>query len=122
MVQHRTSGQYHTPLGFANNKGADQPAHPHSLISTFVIRLLKSIISKLATSEISISSIVSVAKQAGLGMTLVSGLLTTEHKDPNCPKYPGDLLLCETGAKKKEFSYFLGTKSPLSVLRVRVNN
>ena len=23
--------------GFANNKGADQPVHPHSLISTFVI-------------------------------------------------------------------------------------
>ena len=31
--------------GFANNKGADQPAHPRSLISTFVIRLLESIIS-----------------------------------------------------------------------------
>ena len=30
--------------GFANNKDADQPAHPHSLISSFVIRLLKSII------------------------------------------------------------------------------
>ena len=24
-----------------NNKGADQPAHPHSLVSTFVIRYLK---------------------------------------------------------------------------------
>ena len=24
--------------GFANNKGPDQPAHPHSLISAFVIR------------------------------------------------------------------------------------
>ena len=30
--------------GVANNKGADQPAHPHSLISTFVILFLKSII------------------------------------------------------------------------------
>ena len=40
--------------GFANNKGADQPAHPCRLISTFVIPLLKSIISKLASSEISI--------------------------------------------------------------------
>ena len=29
---------------FANNKGADQPAHLSSLISTFVIRLLESII------------------------------------------------------------------------------
>ena len=39
---------------FANNTGADQPAHPRSLISAFVIRLLESIISKLATSEISV--------------------------------------------------------------------
>ena len=37
----------------ANNTGADQPAHPRSLISTFVIRFLESIISRLATSEIS---------------------------------------------------------------------
>ena len=32
-------------LRYANNKGATQPAHPRSLISTFVIPLLKSIIS-----------------------------------------------------------------------------
>ena len=38
----------------ANNKCADQPAHPRSLISAFVIRLLESIISRLATSKISI--------------------------------------------------------------------
>ena len=42
-------------LEFANNKGADQPADPRSLISAFVIRLLISIISKLLSSEISIS-------------------------------------------------------------------
>ena len=39
--------------GFVNNKGADQPAHPHRLISAFVIRFLESTISKLASSEIS---------------------------------------------------------------------
>ena len=27
-------------LWFANNKGADQPAHPRSLISAFVVRLI----------------------------------------------------------------------------------
>ena len=37
---------------FANNKGADQPAHPRSLISAFVIRLSEGIISRLAMSEI----------------------------------------------------------------------
>ena len=40
--------------GFANNTGADQPAHPGSLISAFVIRFLESIICKLSTGEVSI--------------------------------------------------------------------
>ena len=40
--------------GFANNTGADQPAHPRSLISAFVIRFFESIIYTLATAEISI--------------------------------------------------------------------
>ena len=35
---------------FVINKGADQPAHPGSLISGFVIRCTESTISKLATS------------------------------------------------------------------------
>ena len=39
---------------FSNNKGADQPAHPRSLISVFVIRLFESIISGHATSKISL--------------------------------------------------------------------
>ena len=39
---------------FANNKGTDQPAHPHSLISAFIILLLESIIYKLATNKLSI--------------------------------------------------------------------
>ena len=40
--------------GLAKNKGVDQPEHPHNLISTFLIHLLESVISELATSEISI--------------------------------------------------------------------
>ena len=39
---------------FVNNKAADQPAHTRSLISAFVFRLLESIISRLASNEISI--------------------------------------------------------------------
>ena len=38
---------------FANNTGEDQPTHPRSLISAFVIRFLKNIICKLATGGIS---------------------------------------------------------------------
>ena len=35
----------------ANKEDADQSAHPHSLISIFVVRLLERIISRLATSK-----------------------------------------------------------------------
>ena len=40
-------------MSYANNKGADQPAHPHSLISAFVVRCLDSIISPVSIAEIS---------------------------------------------------------------------
>ena len=40
--------------GVENNKGADQPVHPRRLISTFVIHNSDRIISKLASSKISI--------------------------------------------------------------------
>ena len=40
--------------GVAKNTGANQPAHPRSLISAFVIRFVESIKCKLATGEISI--------------------------------------------------------------------
>ena len=43
-------------LAYANNKGADQPAHPRSLISAFVVRCLDSTIPLLATAEIQDSS------------------------------------------------------------------
>ena len=56
--------------GFANNKGADQPVHPCSLISAFVICLLESIISRLATSKLSIFYLVSVAEESGLSLIL----------------------------------------------------
>ena len=36
---------------FANNKGADQPSHSCGLTSAFFLRLLESIISKLAPRE-----------------------------------------------------------------------
>ena len=57
--------------GFANNTGTDQPAHPHSLINAFVICVLECIISKLATSEILIFYLVSVAEETGLNLALL---------------------------------------------------
>ena len=40
-------------MSYANNKGADQPAHPRSLISAFIVRCLYSIISLDSIAEIS---------------------------------------------------------------------
>ena len=52
-------------MPYANNKGADQPAHPHSLISTFVVRCLDSMICILAISKVSRLQLASVAEHAG---------------------------------------------------------
>ena len=40
-------------MSYVNNKGADQPAHPRSPISAFVVRCLDSIISLDFIAEIS---------------------------------------------------------------------
>ena len=56
-------------MPFANNKGRDQPGHPRSLISAFVIHCLDSIISIRVKSRISRLKLVSVAKQTGLSLT-----------------------------------------------------
>ena len=57
-------------MPYANSKGADQPAHPCSLISTFVVRSLDSIIPILDTSGISrLQQLASVAEQAGSSLT-----------------------------------------------------
>ena len=58
-------------IPYANNKGADQPAHPRSLISTFVVRCLDtcSIIPLVSISKILSLCLASVAAQAGLSLT-----------------------------------------------------
>ena len=53
---------------YANNKVADQPAHPCSLISTFVVRYLDSMVCILALSKVSRFQLVPVAEQAGLNL------------------------------------------------------
>ena len=52
------------------NTGTDQPAHPRRLISAFIIRFLESIICNLATGEISIFELVSVAEETDLKLAL----------------------------------------------------
>ena len=50
----------------ANTKGADQPAHPRSLISTFVVHCLDSMIYILAISTVWGLKPASVTEQTGL--------------------------------------------------------
>ena len=68
-------------MPYANNKNADQPVHPRSLISAFVFRCLGSIIPLLAIAEISRLKLASVAEQACLSLlwskTLKTGFLVT---------------------------------------------
>ena len=69
---------------YVNNKGADQLAHPRSLMSAFVVRCLDSIISIVAIPKISSLYLASVAAQAGLSLpwlqTPKTGFLETRLK------------------------------------------
>ena len=56
-------------MSYANNKGADQPAHPRSLISAFVVCCLDSVISLVSVTKISSLMLASIAEQAGLSLT-----------------------------------------------------
>ena len=56
-------------MSYANNKGADQTAHPRSLISAFVVHCLDSIMTFVSVNKISSLMLASVAEQAGLSLT-----------------------------------------------------
>ena len=56
-------------MSYANNKGADQPARPRSLISAFVVRCLDSVMPLVSVTKISSLMLASVAAQAGLSLT-----------------------------------------------------
>ena len=62
-------------MSYANDKGVDQPAHPRSLISAFIVRCLDSVMSLVSVTKISSLMLASVAEQAGLSLT---GLETPE--------------------------------------------
>ena len=70
-------------LQYVNNKGTDQPAHPQSLISAFVVRCLGNIIPLVSISKFSSLYLVSAAAKAGLSLTwsktLKSGFLRMRH-------------------------------------------
>ena len=55
-------------MPYANNKSADQPEHPRSLISAFVVRCLYSVMSLVSVIKISSLMVASVA-EASLSLT-----------------------------------------------------
>ena len=76
-------------MPYANNKCADQPAHPRNLISAFFVRCLVNIIPLGSISKISSLCLASVASQAGLSLpwseTEKTGFLVTRLKyESNC--------------------------------------
>ena len=56
-------------MSYANNKGADQPVHPRSLISAFFVRCLDNGMSLVSVTKISSLMLASVAEQASLSLT-----------------------------------------------------
>ena len=56
-------------MSYANNKGADQPAHPCSLICAFIIRCLDTVMSLVSVTKFSSLILASVAEQASLSLT-----------------------------------------------------
>ena len=56
-------------MSCANNKGTDQLAHQRSLISSFVVHCLDSVMSLVSVTKISSLMLASVAEQASLSLT-----------------------------------------------------
>ena len=56
-------------MSYANNKGADQPAHLRSVISAFVVRCLDSVMSLISVIKRSSLMLASVVEQASLSLT-----------------------------------------------------
>ena len=96
--------------GFANNKDADQPAHPRSLISAFVIRLLERILFAPATCKISIFYLVTEAEQTGLKLilseTLKTGFVALQ------PIWHSDICIFSADTGQAECSFHANYRNP----------
>ena len=75
VLCHMRTTKAQISLRGANNNGADQPAHPRSLISAFVVRCLDSIISLDSIAEIS-----RLASFCGCAGRFVSGLVENSRR------------------------------------------
>ena len=69
-ITYRPRGEKTCLRGFANNTGTDRLAHPRILFSAFVIRYMKRIVVQLASCEVLMFYLVSVAEYIGLKLAL----------------------------------------------------
>ena len=90
-------------MSYANNKGADQPAHPSSLISAFIVRCLDSIISLNSISEISRLLLASVA-----GWFVTTLVRNSWRHIMSCRSSHDMMLLCKS---QRTFSVIQGLTS-----------
>ena len=56
-------------MSYANDKGADQPAHTRSLISAIVVRCIESVMPLVSETKISSLMLASVPELANLSLT-----------------------------------------------------
>ena len=106
-------------MPYANNKGTGQPAHPRSLISTFSIRCLGSIIPILANINSKFlrhwlgseaGPLASEAKQAGLSLTWLHNSKGRFSHDMSCMslvKRKPAFALCKQQRRKSACAFAL---------------
>ena len=97
-------------MPYENNKGADQPAHPRSLISTFIVHCLDSLIPLVSISKISSLYLASLAGQAGLCLTWSqtpkTGFLLTRLISKSAEVYNGSHTKIVVHGQLKQFTQF----------------
>ena len=87
-------------MPYANNKGADQPAHPHSLIGAFVVRCIDSLISTLAKFKIS-----RLASVCSWGGRFKSSLVQTPNPKDSFSHDKAEMMLKLTEKSAYRLSY-----------------
>ena len=106
-------------MPYANNKSADQPAHPRSLISTFIVRSLDSDISSFYIGNLaSVPSFSLIWSQTPKTGFLMTRLIREQQRCRSvCASYQSDQCLCYLLYKKYNScrSFLLAEQTGLSL-------
>ena len=88
-------------MSSANNKGADQPVHPRSLISAFVVHCLDSVMPPVSVTKISSLILASVAVQASSSLIwLETPKDTFSHDEAHIIHRQIRIIICMKQAKR----------------------